>query len=232
MMKNGLTVFIPIYNEAAILEKNVGDLMQYLEKLELPYEIILGSNGSSDRTPEIGNSLAMTHAQVKFFHLDLRGPGLAFVEAVKQAQYLFFLCLDADLSTDLDFIPRAVSLLVNRDAVVGSKQEGNQTRPFFRVLASDLFIRVTNLLLDMPYRDYSIGAKAYRTESLRPFMAEVDRHTFYTQALLCRLKKTGGRIIEIPVNCHDCRTSKFNLLHEGFYRYSKLIHLWIKNFGD
>ncbi|OQX00697.1 MAG: hypothetical protein BWK80_61345, partial [Desulfobacteraceae bacterium IS3] len=69
-------------------------------------------------------------------------------------------------------------------------------------------------------------------ESLRPFMAEVDRHTFYTQALLCRLKKTGGRIIEIPVNCHDCRTSKFNLLHEGFYRYSKLIHLWIKNFGD
>lgn len=228
-MKNGLTVFIPIYNEAAILEKNVNDLMSYLEKLKIPYEIILGSNGSTDRTPEIGNTLAMTYAQVKFFHLDLRGPGLAFVEAVKQAGYLFFLCLDADLSTDLDFIPRAVSLLVTHDAVIGSKLEGNQTRPFFRVLASDLFIRCTNLLLQMPYRDYSIGAKAYRTESLRPFIGEVDRHTFYTQALLWRLKKIGGRIIEIPVSCHDYRKSKFNLLHEGVYRYSKLIHLWIKS---
>lgn len=232
MINKGLTVFIPIYNEAAILENNVQDLLNYLERLKLPYEIILGSNGSSDRTPEIGNALAMTHARVKFFHIEMRGPGLAFVEAVKQARYLFFLCLDADLSTDLDFIPRAISSLSTYDVVVGSKQTGNQTRPFFRVLASDLFIRCTNLLLQMPYRDYSIGAKAYRTESLRPFMGEVDRHTFYTQALLWRLKKTGGRIVEIPVSCHDCRKSKFNLLHEGLYRYSKLFHLWIKSLWE
>ncbi|MBF0100069.1 MAG: glycosyltransferase family 2 protein [Desulfobacterales bacterium] len=231
-LNNGLTVFIPVYNEAAILRKNIHVLQQYLESMKIPYEIIIGSNGSTDKTPEIGKTVAITYAHVKFFHLKLRGPGLAFKEALNKASYMFFLCIDADLSTDLDFILRAIFYLQTYDAVVGSKLVGKQTRPLFRVLVSEFFIKCTNLLLNMPYRDYSIGAKAYRAESIRPFISDIDRHTFYTQALLWQLQKNGGKIIEIPVNCWDYRKSKFNLLHEGIYRYYKLLHLWIKNIRD
>lgn len=229
---SGLTVFIPLYNEAAIIRKNVLVLLRYLATLDVPYEIILGSNGSTDRTPEIGEDLDMTYSQVRFFHLRLRGPGLAFAEAVRRADYAFFLCVDADLSIELNFIPRAVASLGICDAVVGSKKTGNQTRPIVRVIASELFIICTNLLLKMPYRDYSIGAKAYRTEAIRPFVNKIDRHTFYTQELLYQLRKAGKRIIEIPVNCNDPRKSKFNLMHEGFYRYSKLVELWIRSLGE
>lgn len=227
-MKFGLTVFIPLYNEADILVKNVTKLTDHLDRLNLSYEIILGSNGSTDRTPKVGAELAQTYPQVKFFHLASRGPGLAFAEAVRLTEYSLFLCLDADLSTELNFIPRAVEALRDYDAVVGSKQTGNQKRPFIRVLASETFIVCSNLLLGMPYRDYSIGVKAYRTPVIRPFLHKVDRHTFYTQALLYQLQKTDKKIIEVPVTCADWRKSKFNLLHEGFYRYFKLFELWIE----
>ncbi len=232
-MDRGITVFVPLYNEEEILERNVGVVLGFLERFELPCELILGSNGSTDRTPEIGRRLAETHpGRVVFFHLDRRGPGRAFARAVKCARFTYLVCLDADLSVELSFVADAVDALEQYDAVVGSKLLGTQKRSAFRIMASECFIMFTNLLLRMPYRDYSIGAKAYRTEAIRPFVDKVDAHTFYTQEMLYQLKKTGGRIIEVPVRCDDRRASRFNLLHEGFYRYGKLFGLWLRNLRD
>jgi len=229
-MNDGLTAFIPLYNEEIILTQNVIKLMQHLESQSFTYEIILGSNGSHDRTCEHGNDLAYHNEDIKFFHLPRRGPGLAFAEALKRASYPVFVCLDADLSTDLHFIREASDLLARGyDAVVGSKQMGRQKRPTWRIMASEMFIMATNMLLSMPYQDYSIGAKAYRTASVLPFLAHIDRHTFYTQELLYQLQRHGGKIIEIPVTCEDRRESRFNLLHEGVYRYGKLCGLWFRS---
>jgi len=228
----GLTVFIPLYNEAQILEKNVRVLLQYLDRLGLAFEVILGSNGSTDRTPRVGQRLEQTHARVTFFHIALRGPGLAFAEALKRATYSSFFCMDADLSFDMNFIRRAMEALGDYDAVVGSKQMATQKRPLIRILASEIFIACTKRLLQMPFCDYSIGAKAYRTDAIRPFIDRVDRHTFYTQELLYQLQRSGRKILEIPVNCEDRRKSKFNLIHEGFYRYGKLFELWVRSLKE
>lgn len=228
----GLTVFIPLYNEAEILEKNVRLLLQYLDRLSLSFEVILGSNGSTDRTPQVGRNLERTHGRVAFFHLALRGPGLAFTEALKRATYSSFFCMDADLSFDMDFIRSATEALGDYDAVVGSKQMATQKRPLLRILASEIFIACTKRLLQMPFCDYSIGAKAYRTDVIRPYINRVDRHTFYTQELLYQLQRSGRKIIEIPVNCDDRRKSKFNLVHEGFYRYGKLFELWLRSLKE
>jgi glycosyltransferase involved in cell wall biosynthesis len=225
---NGLSIFVPLYNEEDIIERNVLALIKYMNGLKGSYEVILGSNGSTDRTPEIGTDLSHTYSQVSFFHIEQRGPGGAFALALNQAAYPFILCQDADLSTDLNFIPQAMDLLETYDAVIGAKQVHTQKRPLFRVIASELFILFTDILLKMPYRDYSIGAKAYRIQAIYPFKDHIDRHTFYTQSLVFHLYKTGKQIIEIPVNCTDLRKSKFNLLHEGFYRYFKLMMLWQK----
>ena len=228
----GLTVFIPLYNEADILEKNVRVLWQYLDRLDLSFEVILGSNGSTDRTTQVGRNLEQTLGRVTFFHLGLRGPGLAFAEALKRTTFSSFFCMDADLSFDMDFIRRAMEALGDNDAVVGSKQMATQKRPLLRIMASEVFIACTKRLLQMPFCDYSIGAKAYRTAVIRPFIDKVDRHTFYTQELLYQLQRSGRKIIEIPVNCDDRRQSKFNLVHEGFYRYGKLFELWVRSLKE
>lgn len=223
----GLTVFVPLYNEEVILETNTLKLIEYLGNLDTPYEIFLGSNGSTDDTQKIGKRLEARHRQVVFFHLPFRGPGLAFAEALKRARYTMLACQDADLSVELDFLGRASAALQKYDAVIGAKKE-SQSRPFLRILVSEFFIFCTNLLLGLPYRDYSIGAKAYRTHAIRPFIEQIDRHTFYTQELIYRLQKSSGRIIEIPVQCNDWRKTRFNLFHEGIYRFSKLFGLWMR----
>ncbi len=231
-MASGLTIFIPVYNEAAILEGNVRAVTDYAARLKRPFEVILGSNGSTDRTAEIGVALAKADPRVVFFHVPERGPGRAFAEGVRRARYDRFVTLDADLSFDMRFVDDAVAALESHDAVVGSKGLGMQKRSWVRIAASNTFIRLTNLLLGMPYRDYSIGAKGYRTDAIRPFLHKVDAHTFYTQQMLFELTRAGGKIIEIPVRCEDRRASRFNLLHEGFYRYGKLFALWFRSLLD
>jgi len=231
-MGRGLTIFMPLYNEDELLERNARTVLGYAARFGLPYELILGSNGSTDQTTEIGRKLARAYPQVVFFHVARRGPGRAFAEAIRRAKYEYFICLDADLSSDMTFVDEAIKALANHDAVVGSKQLGSQKRPLYRVIASDLFIRLSNLMMHMPYRDYSIGAKAYRTEAIRPFLNKVDAHTFYTQTMLYHLMRTDGRMVEIPVTCDDRRPSRFNLFHEGFYRYGKLFALWLRSLRD
>lgn len=228
-MESAVTFFIPLYNEEKILEENVKNLIAFLDRMDLPYEILLGSNGSTDRTEEIGRRLDSKYDQVVFFHTPKRGPGIAFWEAMKKARFDQLICIDADLTTDLNFIPLAVESLKSNDAVIGSKHIGSQKRPIFRLMASELFIKCSNVFLKMPFRDYSIGAKAYRVSAIRPFFDKIDRHTFYTQALLYQLNRNNKRIMEIPVYCEDRRKSKFNLIHEGFYRYYSLFKLFVKS---
>ncbi len=231
-MTPGLTVFIPVYNEEPILAQNAERVLEHLARLGVPHEVILGSNGSTDRTPEIGAELARKHDNVQFFHVPERGPGRAFARALKLARYDKFVTLDADLSFDMAFVPDALASLEQNDAVIGSKGLGTQKRPLFRIIASDSFIWLTNLLLHMPYRDYAIGAKGYRTAAILPHADKVDVHTFYTQEMVYQIRRAGGRIAEIPVKCEDRRPSRFNLLHEGFYRYGKLFGLWFRSLRD
>ena len=84
----------------------------------------------------------------------------------------------------------------------------------------------------MPFRDYSIGAKAYRTEAIRPYVQHIDRHTFYTQTLLYYLRKEGRKITELPVRCEDHRKSRFNLAHEGVYRFFRLFQLYLRSLRE
>jgi glycosyltransferase involved in cell wall biosynthesis len=232
MLSDGLTVFVPLYNEEAILDENARRLHAYAGRCAMPYEIIFGSNGSTDRTVEIGRALADEFPNIVFFHVAQRGPGQAFAEALRRAKYTRFVCLDADLSFEMTFLDNALRELASHDAVVGSKRLGHQKRPLLRRVASGMFIWLTNLLTGMPYCDYSIGAKAYRTEAVLPFVDRVDRHTFYTQEMLYQLKRRDARIVEIPVDCEDHRQSRFNLLHEGVYRYAKLFRLWLRGMWE
>jgi glycosyltransferase involved in cell wall biosynthesis len=234
-MSNGRTPFtvgIPVLNEEAILVPNTERLLDYLDGLGRDYEVLIGSNGSTDSTTALGVDLSRRFAsRVSFFHLPEKGVGLAFKEFVKRARHPFLVSVDMDLSVDLEFVKTAVDLLETHDIVVGSKKMGNQKRTLFRQLGSDSFLQATRLLLGLTYDDYSIAAKAFRVEVLRRFIDRVNEGSSYVLEICYLTKNLGGRITQVPVTCEDWRQSKFNLWHEAFYKYSHLIRLWIRELG-
>ncbi len=225
---SGLTVFIPVFNEEALLVPNTRRLLAFLDRLGRPYEVILGSNGSTDRTVELAGRLSDHHGTVRYFHLAQKGVGRAFREGVRLASFDLIVTVDMDLSISLDFIPEACRLLDHSDMVIGSKITGNQRRSWIRKAASNLFIILAGYLLKINYHDYSIAAKGYRKHLVKQYLEHIDDHTFYVVKIVHYAARNGCRLVEIPVNCQDMRGSRFNLLHEGVYKFGNLFRLWLK----
>jgi glycosyltransferase involved in cell wall biosynthesis len=177
------SVIIPVYNEESIILANTESLMGYLQQRHAAFEVIIGSNGSTDKTVVLGTALADRFAEVGFFHLPERGVGHAFKQGVRKA-------------------------------------------------GSGLFIFCARHLLGLSFEDYSIAAKAYQRSLLLDHLDQIDHGTSYVIDIICLVHRNGGRIIEIPVMCEDYRPSKFNILHEGFYRFWNLFKLWRRTQSD
>ena len=225
----GLTVAIPVFNEEAILETNVQRVVAYLERLALPCQILIGSNGSTDATVGLGARLQARHPAVEFFHLPVRGVGLAFREFVRRARFPLLVSLDMDLSADIRFIERALPLLATHAIVVGSKRLAPQKRPAFRRLGSDTFLWCARRMTGLPYDDYSIGAKGYRLDFLRTYADRIDGGSSYVLDLCFAAHHDGRRVACVPVECEDRRTSKFNLFSEAVYKFQRLARLCLRS---
>ncbi len=227
--RGGLTVALPVYNEEALLVPNTERLIHYLVTLDVPFQVLIGSNGSRDRTAALGGALSRTHPEVEFFHVAQRGVGVAFREFVERARFPVLVSLDMDLSVDLGFVDRARRLAETHDLVIGSKKLATQRRSRFRKAGSDLFLWCARRLTGLPYDDYSIGAKAYRVAFLRESTASIDDGSSYVLNLCAAASVRGLPVACVPVDCEDQRASRFNLLHEAVYKFRKLFLLWARD---
>ena len=210
---------------------NTERLLHFLDGLGRDYEVIIGSNGSTDSTTALGVDLSRRFKPVTFCHVPQRGVGLAFREFVRRARHPFLVSLDMDLSVDLSFVPTALDLLETHDIVVGSKKLGNQNRSLFRRLGSEFFLKAVRLLLGITYEDYSLAAKAFRVATLRRFIDRINIGSSYVLEICFLTHRAGGRVVQVPVSCEDWRASKFNLLNEALYKYRHLVGLWLRYRG-
>src|SRR3989338_8812156 len=160
------TIIMPVCNEEDIIVKNTKKLISFLKKNRINHEIILCNNGSTDNTLRLAKELEKKYKNIKVISTPEKGVGTVFKKAVKLAKYNNIISQDMDLSTDLNFILEASKLLKKYDIVIGSKKMGSQKRSFFRKIPSTIFISLVRLLLKLPYKDYSMAAKAYKKEAI------------------------------------------------------------------
>ena len=223
-----VSILIPVFNEEQILRNHVQKLGAYLVSLEIPFEVLLVDNGSTDGTLVLIESLEGEHPWIKAISIPKKSVGLAFARGVEAAKFPNLISMDADLSVELSFIEQALRLLVNASMVVGSKTMGTQKRSWIRVLGSQIYLLITQVLFHMVITDFSMGAKAYKRDSLLPILGEIDDWTAYVFEICVWLNLNQQSIIQIGVRCNDQRKSRFNIWHEGLYRYQNLFKVWLK----
>jgi glycosyltransferase involved in cell wall biosynthesis len=114
-----VTIVLPAYNEAALLEENVSIIMEHLRRLENSYrfEIILVNDGSRDATPQIAEALKSKYANLKLIHHRTNfGLGQAFRTAFSHSRGDYVITMDVDLSYSPDHIDLLLETLVNTPA--------------------------------------------------------------------------------------------------------------------
>ena len=115
------SIIIPVFNEEKIIVENTESIINFLNNLQTPYEIIIVDNGSTDNTGKKGKFLEKKYPKnVRFFSIDKRGAvGWVFREAVIVAKYDKIISVDMDLSVDLSFIPKCLELLNDHNIIIG-----------------------------------------------------------------------------------------------------------------
>jgi len=108
-----VSIVCPVYNEAALLEQNVDELLDYLATLGERYvfEVIIVNDGSRDGSAEIADAIARRHSNVRVGHHPTNfgvGQALRYGFSLSSSDYV--IVLDVDLS----YSPEHVGALLER----------------------------------------------------------------------------------------------------------------------
>ena len=113
-MEHKLSVIIPCYNCEKTLEEAVASV--YRQNLDLPYEIILVDDKSTDRTMELMSSLKQKYPQIYcYFHSLNLGGGATRNTAVEKATGDIIFCLDSDDFLGDGTLSKMVKLLIEKN---------------------------------------------------------------------------------------------------------------------
>ncbi|MGN6196998.1 MAG: glycosyltransferase family 2 protein [Ginsengibacter sp.] len=211
-----ISVIFPCYNEEAILESNLNNVIEYLKtkKDKYEWEIVIINDGSTDTTGQIADNFEKTYKNVRVIHhptnLNL---GNALKTGFKNAKGDILVVMDIDLSYSSDHIEKLVDKLIetSSDIVIASPyMTGGQVTavPFTRKIMSRWVNQFMRIAAQDKYHTYTGMVRAYRkdfinTVNLKTKDYEINPEILY-KAMILRAK-----IVEIPAHLDWTEQNKY-----------------------
>jgi glycosyltransferase involved in cell wall biosynthesis len=222
-----LSILIPVYNEEAILEHSVRDLVSGCDAAQIPYELVLCENGSRDRTVEIAERLCAELPSVRLLRYHEPNYGGALNAGIQGARGRNIICFEIDFY-DIAFVEIANVMLKKYDAVIGSKRApgSRDRRPWIRRFITWGFNTFLRVFFRFKGTD-THGIKAFRAEPAKPIAAScrTDRDIFTTE-LVIRMERSDLRMCEIPLEIEELRPAPINIAKRVPHTLKNLWRLW------
>jgi dolichol-phosphate hexosyltransferase len=201
-----LSVLMPVYNEAATVERAIHDVLAADVGMDL--ELIVVDDGSSDGTAEILANLERP-ANVRLLrHESNRGKGAAVRSALADARGEYSAIFDADLEYEpgdlRDLLPPLQDGRTN--AVFGVRAfDGYTSHSFLFVMGNRVVTLIANIIFNVYLRDLMTCQKVIRTDVFQSLPLQASGFTIEPE-ITARLLQRGERIFEVPVH-YKARTT-------------------------
>ena len=210
-------IVVPVYNEEAILESSICRLREHLiERVPVPWRIVIADNASTDGTAAIATRLAGADDRIVHLHLDQKGRGRALRAAWSASDADVVAYTDVDLSTGLTGLLPLVAPLVSghSDLAIGSRLSSSSVvaRGPKRELISRCYNQLLRLVFAVRFRDAQCGFKAGRADVVQLLLPAVeDEAWFFDTELLLLAEYNGLRVHEVPVDWIDDPDSRVDV---------------------
>lgn len=217
-----ISVIIPMYNEASIIEDTAKTLYEYMSGRFEDWELLFSNDGSSDGCGDLVRKLELPNVRVVGYEKN-HGKGCAVRTAMLEACGDIRMFTDADLAYGTEVIGRVADTFADHpdaDIVIGSRNisaDGYEGYTFIRKLASKVYIKVLCIVGGFKLSDSQCGCKAFRGEAAEKIFSrcEVDGFAFDFEAILWAVKY-NMKIAEMPVKIINHRESKVRMLRDTF----------------
>jgi dolichyl-phosphate beta-glucosyltransferase len=206
MSKPDLSIVLPIYDEGATLRSTLRKLVSELEGAGHDFEIIGVDDGSRDDSGEILIALAHGDGRLRALRSSVNeGKGAALQKGVLAARGRWIATFDADLSTDLEVLPRALAELRRGAALVFGDRRHPDSRilvrqPLLREALGRVFSLLARLLVVGSIRDSTCGFKAFRRDAARELFGELETARWaFDVEVLALARRRGLHMVPLPV---------------------------------
>jgi glycosyltransferase involved in cell wall biosynthesis len=210
-------IIVPVYNEEEILEEKMTELHNYLGKnCSFPWQVTVVSNGSTDRTPEIGAELSKKLPNLKFVHIPQKGKAKAIRHGWENSTADIVGFMDADLATGLDAVQKCVDFISKGgDMAVGCRHAPGSVveRSLKRSVISHGYKWVVRLFFPFTkIKDAACGFKFASAKASKVLLPKVKNDKwFFDSELLLLAENEGLDVGHIPVSWSEGKKSKVSI---------------------
>ncbi|OYW45969.1 MAG: glycosyltransferase [Sphingomonadales bacterium 12-68-11] len=146
-----LSVVVPCFNEAEVIEITHGRLSSALKAITPSYEIIYVDDGSRDATPELLSAIQQADPNTRFIRLSRNfGHQIAVTAGIEYARGAAVVLIDADLQDPPEVIADLVAKWEQGYHVVYAQRAVRQGESHFKLWTARIFYRLINRLSEVP----------------------------------------------------------------------------------
>lgn len=194
-----LSVVIPVYNE----KDTIREILRRVQDVELPKEIIVIDDCSTDGTREILQSLPPSDNVKILFQPRNMGKGAALRAGFGQVSGDIVIIQDADLEYDPAEYPELIRpILQNKaDVVYGSRFLSGPHRVlfFWHSVGNRVLTTLSNMLTDLNLTDMETCYKVFRADVLKKIKLRENRFGIEPE-FTAKIAKARCRIYEVPIS--------------------------------
>ena len=230
---SSISIIIAAFNEEKRIIPSLLKIKEYINKQNIPYEIIVVDDGSTDHTHTVVRDLIKDIPYLKVIHYaPNKGKGHALRTGVLASKGEIILLSDADLSTPIEELSKLLPLIYNHkcDIAIGSRalalSEIVKKQPWWRQSMGKFFNKLVKALVIEDFKDTQCGFKVFRGDIARSLFkeAQIDRFA-YDVEILAIGKKKGCKIVEAPVRWINSPESKVNPVKDSLQMFGDLLKI-------
>lgn len=196
-----VSAIIPCLNEEQTLGLCIGKALGAFERLGIAGEVVVGDNGSTDKSVEIALEWG-----ARVIHQPVKGYGAAITAAAGAARGQYLIMADADDSYDWSQLDDFIEGLTNgADLVMGNRFAGGiepgAMPPLHRYFGNPVLSAVARWLHNSPIRDFHCGMRGFTREAFDRMAARSPGMEFASEMII-NAHRAGLKISEVPIKLY------------------------------
>ena len=215
-----VSIVIPSFNSAAILEKNLPLLLDHLSREKYTFEVIVVDDGSRDRADAAAVS---KKCNVSFLQNERNlGKGASVRKGMVNATGRFRIFTDVDIPFDMDHFNSFLRYLDFKefDLVLGDRTLPGSTYfteiPWSRKMGSDIFSFIVGNFIVGGWYDTQCGMKGFKAEVAEDIfgVGKINGFAFDVELIYIALKRNYD-VKRLPVRLRSQEGSSVSVLKHG-----------------
>jgi dolichyl-phosphate beta-glucosyltransferase len=231
-----LSVIIPAYNEEDRIIHTINETLSYLNRQNYKSEVIVVSDGSTDRTKAVVEERFAPLEKVALKAIEYhpnRGKGYAVAFGMLKGSGDAVMFMDADYSvpitfaeTGLDLLEKGYDIAIASRVLVESVISHHQN--IFREYSAKIYTWIQNHYLGIGYGDTQCGFKLFtRAAAHDLFSRQKLASVIFDPEILWLAQKRGYRVGEFPVNWTHVENSRiqYDSLRKSVFVFKELFRI-------